>query len=212
MSSARAASDRLGGAKDAYPTPAWCVHRLLEAWTPRPGVWVEPAAGSGALVRAVNECVRPAYEPEWLALEIDPTYRMDLRDSIGRGWSNICDFLSAGATANVYPRAVTAVITNPPYTSAQLFIERCRLLYPYAEVVMLLRVGFLESEGRRGFWPQVGLPDLYVLPNRPSFLGNGTDSAIYAWFVWPPAEEAPRDRGEFRLLGYTSLEDRKKWR
>ena len=28
-------------------------------------------------------------------------------------------------------------------------------------------------------------PDLYVLPNRPSFTKNGnTDSIEYAWFVW----------------------------
>lgn len=27
-------------------------------------------------------------------------------------------------------------------------------------------------------------PDIYVLPNRPSFSGKGTDSIEYAWFVW----------------------------
>ena len=195
---------------DDYPTPAWCVHRLLEAWSPKLGSWVEPCAGSGNLVRAVDMCVEG--ETRWTAYEINPHRHAELVCDVRR--AVLGDFLRVG----LVDLGVTAVITNPPYTQAQLFVEQCRSLYPEAEVVMLLRAGFLESDARKKFWEEVGVPDLYVLPNRPSFRAEGdngslrTDSSLYAWFVWPPAFDPARRSGRVELLGYTSLEDRKTWR
>ncbi len=71
---------------------------------------------------------------------------------------------------------------------------------------MLLRVGFLESEKRKPFWEDVGMADVYILPNRPSFDGLGTDSACYAWFVWD--NEIIRDTGKIKILNYTPKEER----
>jgi len=48
---------------------------------------------------------------------------------------------------------------------------------------MLLRLNFLASE-RRQEWMKTDTPDVYVLPNRPSFRGKGSDATEYAWFVW----------------------------
>ena len=54
MSSTNRGAERR--ADDAYETPAWCVHRLLD--TGRftrdfDRTWYEPACGSGAIIRAV---------------------------------------------------------------------------------------------------------------------------------------------------------------
>jgi hypothetical protein len=48
-------------------------------------------------------------------------------------------------------------------------------------------------------------PDVYVLPNRPSFTGGSTDSIEYAWFVW--RTRAARS-GTIRVLAETGREER----
>lgn len=198
---------------DDYPTPAWCVHRLLEWWTPRMGVWVEPAAGNGSLIRTVDSCLSRVYTPEWWVYEVNPNKRVELLDTKSVTRLKTASFLEQC----VVEEEVTAVITNPPYTYAAEFILKARELYPHAEVVMLLRVGLMESDGRADFWRQVGIPDLGILPNRASFINAAsgalkTDSTVYAWFVWPPATQEPREAGKVVLLKHTSLEDRKTWR
>lgn len=46
-----------------------------------------------------------------------------------------------------------------------------------------LRLNFLGSK-KRCKWLQADMPDVYVLPNRPDFTGDGGDATEYAWFVW----------------------------
>jgi len=70
-----------------------------------------------------------------------------------------------------------AVVTNPPYSLAEEFARGARVLCPRAELLFLLRIAFLASAQRLALWRDIGAPDVYVLPNRPSFTGNGTDSA-----------------------------------
>ncbi len=55
---------------------------------------------------------------------------------------------------------------------------------------MLLRTAFLESKKRYDFWQKHPLNGLYVLSQRPSFLGNGkSDATSYSWFVWNKKQE-----------------------
>ena len=70
---------------------------------------------------------------------------------------------------------------------------------------MLLRLNYLGSEKRAAFFQEVP-PDVYVLPNRPSFVRGGNDSCEYAWFAWGPKRR--RDEGRFAVLGTTSWEER----
>ena len=73
---------------------------------------------------------------------------------------------------------------------------------------MLLRLNYLGSANRHSFMSQHA-PDLYVLPNRPSFKANGaTDSIDYAWFVWDKYN-LNRTYGQTTLLDLTSLAIRK---
>jgi hypothetical protein len=50
-------------------------------------------------------------------------------------------------------------------------------------------------------------PDVYVLPNRPSFSNGGTDATEYAWMVW---NRSARWRpGRIQILDTTAKKDRK---
>lgn len=78
---------------------------------------------------------------------------------------------------------VDVIITNPPYSLAQEFVTKA--LGEADAVVMLLRLGFLESTRRWEFWQENPLTSLLTLSKRPSFTDDGkTDGSGYAWFVW----------------------------
>jgi len=92
------------------------------------------------------------------------------------------------------PRRFDVALTNPPFSLARPFVEHARGMADH--VVMLLRLNFLASAGRAP-WMRQDAPDVYVLPNRPSFTGKGTDSIDYAWFHWGPQV---RSQGALRVL------------
>jgi len=178
---------------DAYMTPAWCVRRLLDVWRPGDGFLVEPCVGDGAIVMAFDAAC--GKRPWW-------TY--DVREVAGvpSTFHHTGDFLSL-QSIGAQP---SAVITNPPYSLAEEFLRHSRALCPRAELAFLLRMAFAASAKRLPLWRCLGTPDMFVLPNRPSFTGKGTDSADYAWFVWP-AEV--RSSGRLIVLPETPAEERK---
>jgi hypothetical protein len=101
------------------------------------------------------------------------------------------------------PHPYQVVITNPPFSLAMQFVQAC--LPISTNVVMLLRLNFLASESRSGFMRDTK-PNVYVLPNRPSFVRGGkTDSIEYAWFHWYPGAE-----GIVRVLPTTPAAERKR--
>lgn len=121
------------------------------------------------------------------------------------------DFLCADAdddpTCLNLAHDVGLVLTNPPYVLAEQFVRRARRWCPNAELMFLLRLGFLVSKERAKFYAEMGTPDIYVLPNRPSFTGDGkTDGADYAWFHWKAGEH--NEIGRVYILGLTSKEGR----
>lgn len=175
---------------DAYETPAWCVTRLLEKWGPRWGELVEPCSGSGQIVKCLPGWI-------WHTCDIREIYPPPSLRHVTR------DFLSCDPVGP--PAHIGAVITNPPFSLAEQFIRHSRALYPRADLVFLLRLNFAGSAGRLRLWRDIGMPDVYVLPNRPSFTGGKTDSCEYAWFRWP---SDARSRGEFLVLNETSRRER----
>lgn len=193
---------RLGGPDDFYVTPSWVVDRLLDVWTPPPGTLLEPAAGDGAIIRAIN--ARIGAQNLWVAVECRATAAPKIQGAYATA---IADFLTWEPAPHLVTQ-VTAVITNPPFKDAEAFVRRASDMFPEAALAFLVRLGFLASEERISLWRDLGAPDVFVLPNRPSFTPNGaTDSSDYAWIVLPPE---PRDFGVVRVLASTSPEVRGK--
>lgn len=65
------------------------------------------------------------------------------------------------------------------------FITHCfEISDKNTDIIMLLRTSFLESKKRYNFWQQHPVNGLYVLSQRPSFTGKGTDATSYSFFVW----------------------------
>ena len=88
---------------DNYPTPAWCVRRLLERVDLPGGTWLEPAAGDGAIVRAVRAA---RHDVDWIAVEIREDCRHLLRREVPGDRVVIGDFLTCDLP--VKPRVVIA--------------------------------------------------------------------------------------------------------
>lgn len=173
--SATGRSERGGGGSDFFPTPAWCVDWLLRAVHLPAGNWLEPSAGDGAIIRAVN-ARRDGVS--WFAIEIREECR-DALDNLTDGETMIADFPKT-PWSHEGP-FYDVVIGNPPYTDAAAHIARA--LDCGRVVAFLLRLNFLGSQKRLDFWRRHPA-DVYVLSERPSFDGEGTDATEYAWFVW----------------------------
>jgi len=174
---------------DAYETPAWCVRRLLEVWQPREGELVEPCCGSGQIVRCLPDRFWHTYDVRLVVPVATHHVTEDFLDCRG----------VIGADR------IAAVITNPPFSLAEEFIRHCDELFRTADLVFLLRLNFLGSAGRLKLWRDVGTPDVFVLPNRPSFTGGKTDSCEYAWFIF---RREYRDAGIVKILAETPQAER----
>lgn len=163
---------------DFYETPAWAVEQFLDEFyrgRQTPYSILEPCAGSGAIIEVLRQRISAAVID---ACEIEARHEKELT-SICNGQLFIQDFRT------LYKTGHDLVITNPPFSLAQEIIEHVFATKDYStEVVMLLRLGFLESQKRKEFWDKHPLTQLYVLSERPSFTKKGTDSAAYGWFVW----------------------------
>lgn len=190
---------------DFYETPTYCVHRFLDrVWLP-PGHWLEPAAGTGAIIKAVNSHAR--YEQlhginrvHWQAVELNDFFDEVLESLCGHSLSIGADFLEE----KYPPNSLAVVMSNPPFSLAEEFVRECLPIAPH--VVLLLRLNFLESQKRASLFA-AEMPDIYVLPNRPSFTGKGSDRTAYAWFHWGP--ERGRRTGRVEVLAETPASERR---
>jgi hypothetical protein len=217
---------------DNYPTPLWCVRRLLEACPLPDGEWAEPCVGDGAIARAVKSMRGDAVTIG--GIDIRDTRESAMR--AGCSWVVVMDYLERPAPAAMEGCGV--IITNPPFSLALPVIRKALTEAPW--VAMLLRVNFLGSD-ERSSWLRSEMPDIYTLPDRPSFVASHkckskscdwkkvtavadtpirvcpqctgavqrstSDSAEYGWFVWTP--ERGRQSGKVRILASTPEAERK---
>lgn len=162
---------------DFYPTPPEVIHNYLNA-NPIAKLdcnILEPCAGSGNIVTILKNRGYTNVD----AVEIREEEKEFLENRADNVY--IGDFLMMEGLANKYD----VIITNPPYNLAQQFIEKSLdIVKPNGKVIMLLRTNFLESKKRFEFWQKNPPSRLYVLSQRPSFTGKGTDATSYSWFVW----------------------------
>lgn len=183
---------------DHYRTPDDVVDALLGVVHLSDGPICDPGCGEGAILdRILGMTTGEHGGPDLFGIEVDPA-----RASVAGESHTVIqgDFLTM--EAKTLPDA-NAVVMNPPFSLAREFVDASirlvtsrdltgrRVWEPGGHVAGLLRLAFLESQKRREWWWR-NPADVYVLPKRPSFTGDGkTDSCAYAWFVWGPG---PRGR------------------
>ena len=77
------------------------------------------------------------------------------------------------------PNGIDIIITNPPYSKKDKFIEKCYSLNkPFA---LLLPVSSLQGQKRGRMFSEKGI-ELLVLNNRIDFTGKGAPHFGVAWF------------------------------
>lgn len=165
---------------DFYPTPINTINKFLDNYNLGGGVIFEPCAGNGNFIKAIRD---KGYTNTIIANELREEEQENLIEN-GANEVYIHNFLED--KIDIEPNVI---ITNPPFSIAKEFIEKCRTDYPNAKVVMLLRLAFLESKRRKEFWDRHPVNHLYVLSERPRFINNKSDATAYAWFVWDNSDE-----------------------
>lgn len=128
---------------DFYATPEWCTRSLFDHvnWDKVKSAF-EPCKGDGAIFGPLLEYVVSAFWTE-------------IRD--GR------DYLIEDE-----PIQVDFSPSNPPYSLATEFLKKA---FTHCKcVAYLLRINYLESEGRKEFLSANRPSHLYVLSKRPSFV------------------------------------------
>src|SRR5262249_6821561 len=114
---------------DAYSTPPIAVDALLRVETLPHYIW-EPAAGHGPIVTVLREAGHRVIASDILHYDFE------------------LDFESDFLEVTKAPAGVEAIVSNPPFMLATEFVEHALKLCP--RVIMLCRLGFLESRRRTG--------------------------------------------------------------
>jgi hypothetical protein len=161
--------------EDYYPTHAGATRALLSVETFEGGIW-EPACGAGDLSKVLEAA----------------GYTVVSTDLIDRGYGDggrdfLCEWMPLAPN----------IVTNPPFTWAQQFIERA-LQLTTGKVVMFLRLAFLEGQKRGDWFPSTPLARVWIMSRRvPMQRGrlaeaDGRSGVIaFAWFVWEHGHVGP---------------------
>lgn len=118
---------------------------------------------------------------------IEADYLVDSSDIVDRWYGHIKDFFS-------YTEWEWDIITNPPYSQAQEFIEHAlKITPPWTKIAMLLKLQFLEGKKRKKFFEKHPPKIVYVHSERVmcaknwdfEWLKKSWGSAVaYAWYIW----------------------------
>jgi hypothetical protein len=169
---------------DFYPTPEWATYALIDNEKFEGTIW-EPACGDGTMVRVLRNTG-------------NPTEASDLFD---RGYGEVgIDFLKSS-------RSVENIVTNPPYNSAEGFVE-AGLRQATRKVCLLLRLAFLEGANRqRTIFSKTPPARVWAFSERITFypagaVPKGSGTTAYAWFVWDMEANSHTTELRWLPLGY----------
>lgn len=163
---------------DYYATPYQATEMLLDE-VKFSGNFLEPCVGGGHIVDVVKK-----YYPD------ECVYGVDLVD---RGYPNtlVADFL----THDFLGQKFDNVVTNPPYSLAQEFLEKSmEVVNDGGKIAMFLKIQFLEGAKRREMFKKYPPKYIYVFSKRQNPWRNGSpvdekgkpwsSTMCFAWFVW----------------------------
>lgn len=161
---------------ELYPTPERVVEALMGVITFLPGdLFLGPCKGTGAIIDKVP---LPFYQKIYAEL------------------SEGVDYITTE-----FPQ-VDVIITNPPFSLTEEFLRKSfRELKPDGTLIYLQRVNYLGSIKRVPFWKEIGFPEKtpIIIP-RPRFVGGGSESCEYAWFIWDRGHRVRLPNGISHLL------------
>lgn len=166
---------------DYYATNPKAVEMLLREYEFNGNKMLEPCVGAGHIANAVKSF--KGYEN----VEITGV------DLINRNYPNtiIANFLEWD-NGEKYD----FIISNPPYSLAQEFIEHgLDLLNEDGQIAMFLKIQFLEGQKRKFFFEDNPPKYVYVFRNRMATWNNGQEvdpktgkkwatTMCHAWFIW----------------------------
>lgn len=166
---------------DYYPTAPVATYSLIameDELTERgfpTNVW-EPAAGRGWMSFELERCGVKTVSTDLFGYE-DPIVPVE---------SGV-DFL------NAWDSRAPAIVTNPPYKNklADKFMTKCLRLEDCEYFALLVRLTFMESQGRLPTFQQSPPTRVYPFAKRfncdDDYLASGKQFGgmiAYAWFVW----------------------------
>ena len=161
---------------DNYATPIKTINKFLDYWYPlNDKLILEPSAGKGNICKSIKD-----RHP--LSKIIANEIRKEENDNLSKVSDIVynLDFLNFKGDM-----AFDLIISNPPFSLAKEFLEKCfEVANDNTDIVMLLRLAFLESRKRYDFWQKHPVSSLYILSERPCFINNKSDATAYAWFVF----------------------------
>lgn len=164
---------------DYYATNPKAVEMLLTNYTFDAATILEPCIGGGHIANAIKNF----YTNERKIIGLD---------LVDRGYPNtiIQDFLTWQTD-----KKFEGIITNPPFSLAQEFIEKgMELLTENGQMAMFLKIQFLEGAKRKAFFEKYPPKYVYVFRNRMATWNNGNEldkngkrwatTMCHAWFIW----------------------------
>jgi hypothetical protein len=166
---------------DFYATPISATLALLEKES-FAGKILEPACGQGHIMQAVYLYGDPQST-------IHGTDIIQREDIFCLGCHGGVDFLNTEYDPGEYNH----IITNPPFSLAQEFIEKS-LKVATDKVAMFCKIQLLEGKARKRLFELGKLKTVYVFRGRVNPLHNGKETdengkpwsstMCFAWFVW----------------------------
>lgn len=156
---------------DFYATPPEAVKKLLGKEIFSKFV-LEPACGEGHISKVLKETWHDVLSS----------------DIIDRGYGDTLDFLD---DRNFLESWHWDIITNPPFSKSQEFVEKSLWLIRFGQkVAMLLRIQFLEGVKRNAMFKKFPPKTIYVFSRNIRCAKNGDfehatgNASTYCWFVW----------------------------
>ena len=164
---------------DYYATNPKALTMLLEKYILNGKQFLEPCVGEGYLVEELKK--------HYDNIEVDSL------DIVNRGYPNtiVTDFLTYKTD-----KKYDVIVTNPPYSLAQQFIEKSMsLLSDNGQIAMFLKIQFLEGGKRKNFYEKFPPKYIYVFRNRMATWNNGQEinpetgkkwstTMCHAWYIW----------------------------